>query len=156
MNDPPRLRGTRMSNAADVRFWKKVKKTEACWIWTGATNGLGYGQFWNQKQMGAHRWSYESLVGPIPPGLQLDHLCRNRSCVNPAHLEPVTQRENTLRGDTFQARNAAKTHCPRGHLLAGDNLRWSPPGHRSCRECDNAKRRARHAQAKQMKEHPDA
>lgn len=132
---------------ADERFWEKVKKAEACWIWTGSLDRHGYGQFWHQKKLRqAHRWSYERFVGPIPAGLTLDHLCRTPACVNPEHLEPVTQGENTLRGDTFQARNAAKTHCPRGHLLAGDNLRRRHDGHRACRECDTARRRASHAQ----------
>lgn len=135
-------------STADERFWKKVQKTEACWIWTGAKDGCGYGHFWGQtRMMKAHRWSYERFVGPIPAGLNIDHLCRTPSCVNPSHLEPVTQRENLLRGDTFQARNVRKTHCSRGHLLAGDNLKKTP-GHRQCRECSNVSRQASHAQAK--------
>ena len=86
-----------------------------------------------------HRVAYEAAVGPIPEGLQLDHLCRNTLCTNPAHLEPVTCRENLLRGNTLQAANAAKTHCPYGHPYAGENLRVrrlkSGGLGRSCREC---------------------
>jgi len=79
----------------------------------------------------AHRWIYEQVVGPIPAGLDLDHLCRNRWCVNPEHQEPVTRRENLLRGDTVTARNAAKTHCSRGHLLPP----YEPGKKRQCRRC---------------------
>lgn len=91
----------------EVRFWTKVNKTETCWIWMGSKDWQGYGQFWIQKKLfPAHRWSYERLVGPIPVGLQIDHLCRTTSCVNPSHLEPVTQRENVLRWRANQKREA--------------------------------------------------
>jgi len=93
-----------------------------CWIWTG-TLVSGYGQFKVERvRWKAHRWSYTALVGPIPDGLQIDHLCRTPACVNPDHLEPVTPRINTLRGESIQARNALKTHCDHGHPLSGDNL----------------------------------
>src|ERR1035437_6893898 len=104
-----------------ARFWAKVDKTEDCWNWTAHTDGMGYGQLAKPGQHGglvvAHRFAYELLVGPIPEGLQLDHLCRNRACVNPDHLEPVTRRVNILRGVGFGAVNAKKTECPRGHPL---------------------------------------
>lgn len=82
-----------------------------CWLWKGAT-ACGYGYF---RHRPAHRFAYELYRGPIPEGLQLDHLCRVRSCVNPSHLEAVTQGVNLHRGETIAARNAAKTHCPKGH-----------------------------------------
>lgn len=82
-----------------------------------------------------HRLVYECLRGPIPKWLQLDHLCRNRGCCNPDHLEPVTGRVNNLRGECFTAANAAKTHCPKGHPYAGANLYVNPKGGRVCREC---------------------
>ncbi len=90
-----------------------------------------------------HRYTYERLVGPIPQGLVIDHLCRVRNCVNPAHLEPVTVRENLLRGDTFQARNAAKTTCPAGH----EYDRIEGKGGRSCKTC--AREHTRRWRAKQ-------
>ncbi len=102
-----------------IRFWKLVDKTDKCWNWNGSRNADGYGQFHrNGSNIGAHRYSYELNVDKIPEGLVIDHLCRNRSCVNPAHLEPVTQKENCLRGTSPWANNARKTHCKYGHLLS--------------------------------------
>ena len=89
----------------------------------------------------AHRFAWELLHGSVPEGLVLDHLCRNRACVNPYHLEPVAQRENLLRGDTLQAVNAAKRTCPQGHVYAGGNLRVTPTGRRVCRTCHRAHQR---------------
>lgn len=128
------------------RFWLKVNKDAGdCWLWTALKNGSGYGIITiNKKVRLAHRFAYELLVGPIPDGLQLDHLCRVRHCVNPAHLEPVTCRENLHRGDTWAARNAAKTHCPQGHPYDEKNTLVSG-GLRSCRTCarDRARSRSR-------------
>lgn len=116
-----------------------------CWLWTGRISHKGYGHFSIgagrrelQKQFGAHRLSYMLNVGPIPEGLCLDHLCRVRCCVNPDHLEPVTSRVNTLRGETLPAFNIAKTVCNSGHLLSGDNLIIRPGGNRDCRACHRA------------------
>lgn len=82
------------------RFWDKVNFTESCWLWEAATTDDGYGSFWVSKKLrpGAHRYSYVFCVGDIPENLMLDHLCRVRNCINPDHLEPVTCKENTLRG----------------------------------------------------------
>lgn len=94
-----------------------------CWLWIGGTATHGYGRIMVKgRRIGAHRYSYELHKGPIPEGLQIDHLCRTRSCVNPDHLEAVTGRTNVLRGNTVVAENARKTHCSRGHLFSGRNL----------------------------------
>ena len=114
-------------------FWAKVNKSEGCWEWTGARQPAGYGtvRVLNRTCL-AHRVAYESLVGPIPDGLHLDHLCRNPSCVNPAHLEPVTNRENITRGLCA----VRGTHCKRGHEFTPENTYNVPKtGQRQCREC---------------------
>jgi hypothetical protein len=109
-----------------------------CWTWLKQINKDGYGRFYYAKrECLAHRAAYEILVGPVPAGLELDHLCRNRSCVNPDHLEPVTHRENLLRGSTGPAQNAAKTHCMRGHEFTAENTRQSAANKRSCKECEH-------------------
>lgn len=126
------------------RFWEKVilgyggsgPGGSECWVWVGGRSTAGYGGF-DGGDLGysAHRWSYMHFVGPIPEGLELDHLCRNPACVNPRHLEPVTGRENKLRGTSPAAVNAKKTHCPKGHPYSGSNLRISRSGKRRCRRC---------------------
>lgn len=108
-----------------------------CWVWPNKPKH-GYGQlFVDQKWRIAHRWVYELLVGPIPTGLVLDHLCRNTICVNPRHLEPVTQRENMLRSETPVAQRAAQTHCVNGHEFTPGNtiVRARKGGGRQCRQC---------------------
>jgi hypothetical protein len=112
-----------------------------CWIWIGAIGKGGYGNisYWKEKKTyRAHRLIYQILVGPIPQGLELDHLCRNRRCVNPAHLEPVTRLENLLRGQTVVAHNSTKNFCNKGHSLSGDNVRMHLKRFRTCRICFNA------------------
>lgn len=128
----------------DERFWPKVLPTGFCWYWAGGKTKLGYGVFrWNGRSGCAHRWAYESLVGPIPEGLDLDHLCRNPSCVNPDHLEPVTTGENIRRGIgwwTVSALQRDKTHCPKGHLYSEANTRVYR-GRRHCRACGRERRK---------------
>ena len=124
----------------DERFWARIQPDAAtgCWVWGGSKSG-GYGRFMVEGIMlGVHRWSYERFVGSIPAGLDIDHLCRNRGCVNPAHLEPVTRRENLMRAETLAARCASQTHCVNGHPFSPENTflqRDGPRLKRRCREC---------------------
>lgn len=144
----------------EERFWSRVDKdgplpTYApflgpCWLWTGAQFKKGYGQFPNDgRSVSAHRWAYERLEGPIPEGLVIDHLCRVPACVNPAHLEPVTQWENTMRGRSESSRHAAQTHCVNGHEFTPENtyMRKDRYG-RCCKACFRERRRARERAAR--------
>lgn len=130
-----------------VRFISKVRVNEltGCWNWTACIGQNGYGYIVvgskldsTRKLSLAHRVSWELHKGPVPEGLELDHLCRVRHCVNPDHLEPVTRRENILRGAgarTIGDYNGKKTHCIRGHAFSERNARLRPTGGRSCRKC---------------------
>ena len=134
------------------RFADKIALTDSgCIEWIAGTQGEGYGQFFRGRtvpgehgKIAAHRWSYEYHVGPIPAGMEIDHLCRNRLCVNPEHLEPVTSQENISRSHG----NGRKTHCPSGHPYSGDNLRVYR-GTRFCRACSRAYHQALRAKKKE-------
>ncbi|HEY5055470.1 MAG TPA: HNH endonuclease signature motif containing protein [Acidobacteriaceae bacterium] len=116
-----------------------------CWEWQGKrSNGYGYFSL-NGKYVKAARFAYEMFIGPIPEGLQLDHLCRNRACCKPWHLEPVTNRVNGLRGVSPCAVNVAKTECPKGHPYDAANTVIAANGWRKCRECNRIAMRARQA-----------
>jgi hypothetical protein len=133
----------------EARFWTKVMKTSDCWPWVAGIHRSGYGIFRvHDKQVYAHRYSYELHKGPIPAGLVLDHLCHgwasecvsgdsclHRRCVRPEHLEAVPFAENIHRGNTLAAENAAKTHCPVGHPYDEGNTIITAEGWRVCRTC---------------------
>lgn len=129
-----------MSARLPARFWAKVDWWgNGCWLWTGCTGG-GYGRFvFEGKVRQAHRVAYEAFIGPIPEGLQIDHLCRNRACVRVSHLEAVTQRENVLRGVGASAQHARQTHCIHGHEFTPENTfvqaEGQQKGRRRCRTC---------------------
>jgi len=132
--------------STEIRFWSKIQKQGNCWLWTAASV-RGYGRFFYEgKVWVAHRWAYEHFVGPVPDGLDLDHLCRNRGCVNPAHLEPVTRRENLRRG------HDSRPCCPQGHPRTPENTyeRKDRPGSH-CRVCHREKKNE--ARRKQRQEH---
>lgn len=120
-----------------------------CWEWTGwrSTEGYGWTHF-NGRKESVHRTAYMILVGEVPDGLFLDHLCRNRACFNPAHLEPVTCRENLLRGVGASGMNARKTHCKHGHEFDEANTWFEKTGHRHCRACNRRRMLQRPSRSK--------
>lgn len=128
------------------RFWVHVDKSGECWLWTaGMSQGYGYIAYMKGKAVRtikAHRWAYEDAYGLIPPDLEIDHLCRNRGCVRPSHLEAVPHRLNVLRGEGLCAKNAAKSHCPYGHPYDSTNTRWRSSGGRDCKICRAARKKA--------------
>mgnify|MGYP001577787679 CR=1 FL=1 len=149
----------------EERFWKKVDRNGPvpvsrpelgpCWLWTACCLPIGYGRFRvgsrsdrSARNRPAHQIAYELCIGQIPNGLEIDHLCSVRHCVNPRHLEAVTHIENCQRGNVGKKSGAqmrAKTHCPQGHPYAGDNLYIFPHGGRGCRTCGREKARERRA-----------
>jgi hypothetical protein len=137
------------------KFWEKIAKREnGCWLWIGSLSNAGYGRFDGgaafraaHKTRIAHRLAFMAIKGAIPEGLTLDHLCRNRACVNPDHLDPCPIGENVRRSPVW---NGNKTHCPAGHQYTNDNVKVSSRGERCCKTCRNqqardSKRRARAA-----------
>lgn len=121
-----------------ARFWAKVTEDGECWVWTGAKVGRGYGHFTQggeSKMILAHRWAYEAMVAEIPDGLELDHLCRNKACVRPDHLEPVTHAVNIERNpNAINNTCGLVTRCPQGHEYDERNTRVYR-GRRHCRAC---------------------
>ena len=122
-------------------FWSKVSLSEGCWFWKAGKSKAGYGMFNNGCGMKyAHRLAWVSKNGTIPSNLVIDHLCRNRACVNPAHMELVSRGENVLRGEGESAKHSRKTHCPRGHIYSAENtyVRLDRKG-RMCIQCQKDK-----------------
>ena len=135
-------RGVPLDKPRVIRTWDSNNYRvldDGCWEWLGSTS-TGYGCF---RRGYAHRYSYELHKGAIPDGLQIDHLCRNRLCVNPDHLEAVTVRVNVLRGVSRVAANARQSHCIRGHEFTPENTRRRANGSRACRECGRQRGRAK-------------
>lgn len=126
------------------RLLSRISFAKGCWKWLGHKHNEGYGLIKKgNKSYRVHRIMYELLVGTIPAGMELDHLCRNTSCVNPKHMEVVTGRENILRSECPPAKNARKTTCLRGHLFSEDNIYKLKDGSRACKTCDKMRHRAR-------------
>lgn len=114
----------------------EFEPNSGCWLWTGGCNGNGYGfMYINRVGLRVHRLAYTMYKGPIPTGLVIDHLCRMPRCVNPAHLEVVTQRINTLRGIAPAAQQAKRIQCPQGHRYSPENTYVDPMNHRHCKTC---------------------
>ena len=132
-----------------IRTKIAVNADTGCWEWTASTTGAGYGKvWWEGRLQQAHRTTYEILVGPIPDGLVTDHLCENTVCVNPEHLEPVTQWTNVMRGSSRSSQNHLKTHCQYGHEFTERNTKVTSTGVRQCLACN--RRREGEANARRV------
>jgi len=139
--------------STERRLLEKIEKQKGsdCWFFTGSKLPSGYGILWNGvRPIGAHRISFQLYRGEITDGMEIDHICNNRSCVNPEHLQLLTHKENMRKSSALMGINARKTHCKRDHELSGDNLHITPRGARQCKECmrmhaRNAKARKRDA-----------
>jgi len=147
-----------MTDADLRRFWAKVELPDpdtGCMNWLAGKFSNGYGQFrLGGSKYRAHRISYTLAYGEIPADKVLDHICRNRACVAPDHLETVSQRENVLRGEGLAAQQAARTNCPKGHAYEGDNLYVDPRGRRHCRTCKRERAR-KYRRAKRIAKNVD-
>jgi hypothetical protein len=135
------------------RLDAKINKTDGCWLWSGSCTGGAFGGYgiisYNGKKTLVHRLMYEMHVNPIPVGFEVDHLCRNKLCVNPLHLEAVTHKENMLRANAGWACKE-KTHCPHGHEYTPENTRITH-GSRSCKQCESAYNKRRWANYREQK-----
>lgn len=147
-----------------ARFWRTLEVSlSGCWLWLNRLDSWGYGQYYtNGKRPLAHRFAYIALVGPFPEGLESDHLCRVRHCVNPAHIEPVTRAENVRRGLVAEANRSRKgtkrPFCRRGHEMTPENTYLYPPssssfGRRGCHKCSQM-RHAQYYEAKKARRRP--
>lgn len=141
----------RRSRTWEEAFARFTDKSQGCWQWTGTLTKNNYGLIRaNGKSQLAHRWSYEHHVGPIPSGLVIDHLCRNRACVNPDHMEPVTNEENLRRGAGYALRNGMRTACIHGHEYTPRNTYISPSGDKRCRTCSQIREANRGTKLKEI------
>lgn len=145
------IEGVSVADALDRFLAKVAVRDDGCWEWTGTRLPAGYGSFWwDGRKSYAHRFAHEAYIGPIPEGLTIDHLCRNKWCVNPAHLEAVTQRVNTLRAPGPASEHAAQVACIHGHPFDAVNTYVAPNGTRKCRECRRTTRRVAYQRLKQV------
>lgn len=140
----------RLNKAPIERFFDKVEITTSCWLWHGTVSRSGYGSFSIRNRDGrSHRFTYELFIGPLPSGLEIDHLCKVRNCVNPEHLEAVSHRENLLRGSGIAAINSQKTACVHGHEYNDMSTYTNSLGERRCRICKRIQNNSE--QAKQVR-----
>ena len=160
-------RGIYVRPTMEQRFWAKVLKSGPipaerpdlgpCWTWSAGRDFYGYGVLWlnerKSKRISAHVASYMIHFGPVPSGLQIDHLCRNRACPNPKHLEAVTQQVNLSRGNGVAAVNRRKSHCCNGHELSATNVKLRSNGHRRCMTCQKQDHRNEYLRKKAQNVH---